>query len=492
MPNQTTYPAFNAATGEPLPGEFNETTPEAINNAAEAAAEAFEWLRGCPNQRRGEFLATVAAIMRERQDAIVERCMAETGYVEPRVIGEFMRAASQLELFGRLASDAVWDVRQNDPADPGRTPIAKPAMSRRLVPVGPVAVFGACNFPLAISVVGNDFVAAIAVGCPVIVKSHPSHPGTCELLGEVVNAAIVQCGFPAGTFQLLHGRRPETSIALVQHPKISAVGFTGSPGGGRALAEAILKRENPIPIFAELGSTNPVFFAEGAMNDDCEVIAEGFVNSLRFGNGHTCTKPGILVVLEKHSAAFVDAVINHLKTLDPLPMLNGSVAESFDKGVDELKNADGVDVLFQETAPETRSGPWHRGPHWFAADANTAIQKELLHCETFGPVSTLVRCRDEDEMIKVAQQFHGSLTTTIHANSGDQSLVDRWLPIAMRFAGRIVRNGWPTGMEIGAATQHGGPYPASLDGRSTSVGHASLERFVRPVCFQNWDREPGA
>lgn len=497
MSNQTTYRAFNPATGEPLPGEFSEATPETINKAVQAAEAAFQWLRDCPPHRRGEFLATVATVMRDRQDEIVQRCLAETGYLPSRVIGEFMRAASQLELFGRLASEAVWDVRQNDPADPERTPIPKPAMSRRLVPVGPVAVFGACNFPLAISVLGNDFVSAIAVGCPVVVKSHPSHPGTCELLGEVVHTAMQRCGFPIGTFQLLHGRRPETSIALVQHPKIAAVGFTGSPLGGRALADAILKREHPIPLFAELGSTNPVFLAAHAIQDRCEEVAAGFVDSLSFGNGHMCTKPGVLVVLEHQSPAFEDAVIAKLKLLNSLPMLSGPIAVSFDAGVAQWQDTKGVERLFQCEVPSNEVpsnevpvdslGPWHRGPHWFATDANTAIQNNLLHCETFGPVSMLVRCRDETEMLSVANQFHGSLTATVHADQSDQSFIDQWLPIAERFAGRIVRNGWPTGMEVGPATQHGGPYPASLDGRSTSVGYASLERFVRPVCYQNWE-----
>ena len=487
MSNQTTYHAFNPGTGEPLPGGFREATPEAIDNAVQAAETAFQWLRGCPPDRRGEFLGKVAAVMRQRQNEILERCLAETGYLPTRVTGEFMRAASQLELFGQLARESVWDVRQNDPADPERTPIAKPAMSRRLVPVGPVAVFGACNFPLAISVLGNDFVAAIAVGCPVVVKSHPSHPGTCELLSEVVHAAIAQCGFPEGTFALLHGCRPETSIALVQHPKIAAVGFTGSPGGGRALADAILKREHPIPLFAELGSTNPVFLAEHAILNRCDEVAAGFTQSLHLGNGHMCTKPGVLVVLEDQSSAFEDAVVEELKRLDPLPMLSGSIAAGFDAGVTQWQDTDGVESLFQRAVPADSVGPWHRGPHWFATDANTAIQKNLLHCETFGPVSILVRCRDETEMLSVADQFHGSLTATVHADPGDQSFVDQWLPIAERFAGRIIRNGWPTGMEIGPAIQHGGPYPASLDGRSTSIGYASLERFVRPVCFQNWE-----
>ena len=234
-----------------------------------------------------------------------------------------------------------------------------------------------------------------------------------------------------------------------------------------------------------------MFLAGHAVQDRCKEVAAGFVESLHFGNGHMCTKPGVLVILEEQSPAFEDAVIAKLKSLDPLPMLSGPIAAGFDAGVAQWQDTDGVQRLFRgevsgDDVPGDSVGPWHRGPHWFATDANTAIQTNLLHCETFGPVSMLVRCRDETEMLSVAKQFHGSLTATVHAEPSDQSFVDLWLPIAERFAGRIVRNGWPTGMEIGPATQHGGPYPASLDGRSTSIGHASLERFVRPVCYQNW------
>lgn len=482
-----TFHAHNAATGEPLAPEFNEATTSEIDRAAGDADDAFEWLRACSPGRRGDFLDAVAKTMHARRDEIIERCIAETGYVAARVEGEFARATGQLNLFANLARQSTWDVRQFDPADPSRTPIPKPKMRRRMVPVGPVAVFGACNFPLAISVVGNDFVAAIAVGCPVVVKSHPSHPGTCDLLGHVVRDVITQLDFPIGTFSLLHGRRPETSVVLVQHPLIAAVGFTGSPVGGRALAKAILERENPIPIFAELGSTNPVFLARSAVDRGGDSIAQGFATSLRFGNGHMCTKPGIVVALDEQCPGFIAAVTNEFSKQPVLPMLNGGVAAAFDDGVERLRTDPNVETLYQPDAPEkdkANAGPWHRGVHWFGVDASVAIKQNLLHSETFGPVSMLVHCRDEAEMLRVARQFHGSLTTTLHADADDDSFAEQWVLIAERFAGRIIRNGWPTGMEIGPATQHGGPYPASLDGRSTSVGHASLERFIRPVCYQ--------
>ncbi|TWU16443.1 aldehyde dehydrogenase (NADP(+)) [Allorhodopirellula heiligendammensis] len=489
--------AFNPSTGQRVSPGFSEASEHEINTAADDATGAAAWLADCPPVQRGDLLERVAKLLAERKQEIVDRCVLETGYLPERVIGEFQRAHGQLRLFAELARQSWWDQRQIDPANPNRSPapgitLPRPEMRRRLVPVGPVAVFGACNFPLAISVLGNDFVAAIAVGCPVIVKSHPSHPGTCELLGRVATDAVRELDFPIGTFALLHCRRPETSRRLVEHPAIAAVGFTGSPGGGRALANAVLNRPQPIPIFAELGSTNPVFLATRAIENRGQSIATGFAESLRFGNGHMCTKPGVLVMLDRQSGPFIERVVRLMSQQRPLPLLSGSIADAFDQSIARFHAAPDVHTLFDGGRGGPEDGPWHRGPQWFAIDSATAIgnqqlrQDGLLHCETFGPVSLLVRCHDEQEMLAVAQQFTGSLTTTLHADSGDADFTSRWLPIAEQFAGRIVYNGWPTGMEIGPATQHGGPYPASLDGNSTSVGYASLRRFLRPVCYQNW------
>lgn len=478
------FETFQAATGQPLPGQFFEATPSQIDRACDAAADAFVAMESIDETKRADLLDRVASLMRQRHDAITQRCQLETGYLPERVEGEFQRAVGQLELFARLTRDRIWDERADDPADPQRKPFPKPAMHRHLVPLGPIAVMGACNFPLAISVVGNDFVAAIAVGCPVVVKSHPGHAGTCELLGQVVTDAVKEIGLPPGTFSLLHGRRNETSVALVQHPRIAGVGFTGSPGGGRALAAAVLDRDQPVPIFAELGSTNPVFLAEDAIEQNSKQIANGFAASLRFGNGHMCTKPGVVVMLRRSADAFVQQVVQSLSDQPPLPLLNESVVNGFDAGIEHLERVPGINVLLKaKRGPD--QGPWHRGPHWFAIDAESAIQQNLLSLETFGPVSLLVLCDSEDQMLHVARQFTGSLTTTLHATNNDEAFATQWSKIAKRFAGRIIRNGWPTGMEIGPATHHGGPYPASLDGRSTSVGYASLQRFIRPVCYQD-------
>ncbi|KAA1260828.1 NADP-dependent fatty aldehyde dehydrogenase [Rubripirellula obstinata] len=478
------FQSYEAATGEPLSGDFCEATVDQIDSACEAAKQAFDVLRNQDENVRADLLLLVADRMQSHREAIVERCQLETGYLQPRVEGEFDRAVGQLKLFARLTRERIWDVTASDPADPDRKPIPKPSMHRRFVPLGPIAVFGACNFPLAISVVGNDFVAAIAVGCPVVVKSHPSHAGTCDLLGRIVEDAVAELGLPAGTFSLLHGQENETSVALVQQSQIAGVGFTGSPAGGRALAKAILDRDQPIPIFAELGSTNPVFLAPDAITKNSDSIADGFASSLRFGNGHMCTKPGVVVAVESLMDPFVKATTEILSKQTPLPLLSKRVAENFDRGIDQLKQTAGVKTIVENQMPG--AGPWHRGPHWFSVDAESAIEHDLISLETFGPVSLLVRCKDAEEMLRIAGRFTGSLTTTIHATDQDRNFESEWLKHATRFAGRIIRNGWPTGMEIGPATHHGGPYPASLDGRSTSVGYASLERFIRPVCFQDF------
>ncbi len=479
------YFGVKAASGERLAGAFIDASSTQIANACTLAEEAFTQLSHRRDDWRGQLLEGVAAQMDSQRESILARCKAETGYEAARVAGEFARATGQLRLFAELSRRRVWDRRQIDPADPSRTPMPRQELRRRMLPLGPVAVFGACNFPLAISVVGNDFVAALAVGCPVIVKAHPGHPGTCQMLGEVVSSVASELGLPTGVFALLQGLAPKTSLGLVQNAGIAAVGFTGSPIGGKAIASALLQRPQPIPMFAELGSTNPVFFTAAALDERLEAIADGFAGSLRFGNGQLCTKPSVLVVPTSHERQFADAIVKRLAAAEPLPVLGERIAADFDAGVAKLKSGQGVETL--HGGPVGKAGPFHRGAHLFRMPASIAIRDDWLHCETFGPVSTIVSCEDQEQWLEVGRCFSGSLTTTLHAESQqDASLINRWLAVAERFAGRIIRDGWPTGMEIGPATHHGGPYPASLDGRSTSVGYASLERFVRPACYQNW------
>ena len=477
------YTAHDASTGQPIAPEFAEATGDRIDAACEAAAGAFDHFASAPDRVRGDLLRRIASVLRDRKSEVVERCRLETGYTPPRVDAEFERAAGQLEMFAGLADRRAWDSTVVDPADPSRPNRPRPELRRSMVPVGPVAVFGACNFPLAISVLGNDLVAAFVSGNPVVVKSHPLHVGTCDLLGQVVSDAVEAEGLPAGVFAIIHGRTNETSLRLVRHPSIAAVGFTGSPGGGVAIARAALERDRPIPVFAELGSTNPVFVTAAAIGERGGSIAEGWVGSLRFGNGHMCTKPAIVIVPESVADDFVAAVGDAAASWEPLPLLGGRIAEDYDAGVERLDAAGDVTRITPGVEPENGPGPWYRTLHLYLADAETMDRHGLWHVETFGPLATAVRVPD-DRWSEMTRRFDGSLTATLHRGDEEEDLESRWVDAVRRFAGRIVIDGWPTGMEIGPATHHGGPFPASLDGRSTSVGFASMERFVRPVCVQ--------
>ena len=490
------YGAFDAATGQPVPGRFDDAPESVIGDAVNAASAAFE--QPVDDRVRGELLARIAVVLRAHRNVIVDRCRRETGYETSRVEGEFERAAMQLDWFADVTRSGSWRRSDHVAGDQQRQPIPRPDLRRLDVPVGPVAVFGACNFPLAISVLGNDLVAAYAGGNPVIVKSHPGHVGTCELLGRVVVRAIADVGLDAGWFAMIHGRSNHVSEQLVASENIAAVGFTGSPVGGRAVAAVAAKRDRPIPVFAELGSPNPVFITDAAIENRVEAIAEGFLGSLRFGNGHMCTKPGVVWITEASMPRFESELRRRLADWKPLPMLNGSIAESFDAGVkryedstevERIASDDGeVDRMASDDGEAATIGPWHRGLRLYRTRFATASRGGWLHDETFGPMSLIVVCPDSDAMLDAAAQYRGSLTTTIHLDdSADADFAVRWLNHARRFAGRIIRNGWPTGMEIGWATQHGGPYPASLDGRSTSVGFHSISRFVRPISLQNFD-----
>lgn len=485
------FDAIQAATGHALPGRFVDADKHMVDDAACRAAAAFPDFASASDARRGELLCGIAKVLRDNRQIVLDRCEQETGYESPRVAGEFERAAGQLELFAELAHRRAWDHGNHDPAQPDRHPLPRPSMRRRMVPVGPVAVFGACNFPLAISVLGNDLVAAFASGNPVIVKSHPGHVGTCELLGRIVAEAVRRSAFSPDIFSILHGLDHDTSRHLVSNDAIAAVGFTGSPGGGKAIAKVALERQRPIPVYAELGSPNPVFVTDAAMGRRGDAIADGFVQSLRFGNGHMCTKPGVLIMSRAAADSLSDRLLPRLNRWEPLPMLSHRIAADFDEATERLGKLSGIASLSDGDRDDVSpNGPLHRSPKVFLCGWDDATRHGLLHNETFGPMSLLIALDSSTDVSDAASHFHGSLTSTLHHEPDDASQANRWLVVAERFAGRIISNGWPTGMEIGWATQHGGPFPASLDGRSTSVGFHSMSRFVRPVCFQGFDESP--
>ncbi|HEX2284170.1 MAG TPA: aldehyde dehydrogenase (NADP(+)), partial [Mycobacterium sp.] len=359
--------------------------------------------------------------------------------------------------------------------------LPRPDIRQRSIALGPVAVFGASNFPLAFSVAGGDTASALAAGCPVVVKAHDAHPGTSELVGRAVTEAVQACGLPAGTFSLLYGYGPELGTALVIDPRIKAVGFTGSRSGGTALVAAAAARPEPIPVYAEMSSINPVFLLAGALANRGADIGRGFVASMTLGSGQFCTNPGLVIAVDGPDLdAFVAAARDALSQTSPTAMLTPNIAERYRNGVDTLgKEADLVARGSTGDAPTTCRAAL------FSTGAARFLSSDTLQGEVFGASSLIVRCTDGDEMRDVAARIEGQLTATVHADEADYDEARRLLPVLELKAGRILFNGWPTGVEVGHAMVHGGPYPATSDSRSTSVGARAIERYLRPVCYQD-------
>ncbi|OBX34068.1 alpha-ketoglutaric semialdehyde dehydrogenase [Halomonas elongata] len=409
--------------------------------------------------------------------------MAESGLPQARIQGERGRTCGQLRLFASVVRAGEWlDVRI-DPALPDRQPMPRVDLRQRHVALGPVAVFGASNFPLAFSVAGGDTASALAAGCPVVVKAHSAHPGTSELVGRAIQRAVQKCELPEGVFSLLYGSGREVGQGLVKDSRIKAVGFTGSRSGGTALMAAAQARPEPIPVYAEMSSINPVFLLPEALKSRAAALGEAFVGSLTMGAGQFCTNPG-LVIAEKGEGldAFVAAAGEAVKGAAAQTMLTPGIHEAYSKGVDSLVASD--------KAREVARGPVGEGANQcqaglFVASAKDFLADEALQAEVFGATSLVVECADQDEVKRVAEHLEGQLTATLQMDDADAETARGLLPILERRAGRVMANGWPTGVEVCHAMVHGGPYPATSDSRTTSVGSAAIHRFLRPVCYQN-------
>lgn len=458
---------------------YATATPDEISQAAQAAARAFEAFGSESSARRAAFLERIALEIEALGDALLERANVESALPLPRLTGERGRTCGQLRMFATLLREGPLGVRI-ETADPARTPLPKPDLRRTLVPLGPVAVFGASNFPLAFSVAGGDTASAIAAGCPVVVKAHPSHPGTSEMVATAIVRAAEATGMPPGVFALLHGGA-EVGQALVLRPEIAAVGFTGSQRAGRALYDLAASRPRPIPVYAEMGSVNPLFVLPGALAERGGEIAEGYAASLTLGVGQFCTNPGVVVgVASPAFDSFLQAVQARLREVPEGKMLDQGIHDRYLATVGELAAHGAVE--------SSCVGEGAR-PALFVVSAAAFVGSPELREETFGPAAVAVRCRDEAEAHAVARALEGQLTATVHFSSTDTEEVRRLLPLLVRMAGRIVANGFPTGVEVNSAMQHGGPYPATTDARSTSVGTAAIERFLRPVAFQDFPLE---
>jgi alpha-ketoglutaric semialdehyde dehydrogenase len=474
--------AFNPATHAELEPAFGTATTEDLNAACELAEQAFDAYRAAPLEQRARFLETIADRIMDIGPLLLERAGQESGLPAARLEGERGRTCNQLRLFAKVVRDGHFLEATLDSALPQRTP-PRPDLRMRKIGLGPVAVFGASNFPLAFSVAGGDTASALAAGCPVVVKAHNAHLGTSELVAKAIHKAVEECGMPEGTFSMLIGTGFEIGQALVSHPAIKAVGFTGSRQGGLALSKAAAARKEPIPVYAEMSSINPFFLLPGALKAGAAKLASGFVDSLTMGVGQFCTNPGLVIALAGPDLdAFRAAAVEALGAKGAGTMLTPGIHQAYVDAIGKRSGHAGVELVAQGGADGV--GCAARAA-LYQCDAATFLANPALEDEIFGPTSLVVACRDESELVEVTRHVEGQLTATVHATADDTQLAAKLLPTLERKAGRILFNGYPTGVEVSYAMVHGGPFPATSDSRTTSVGATAIERFLRPVCYQD-------
>jgi 2,5-dioxopentanoate dehydrogenase len=485
-PAGQTTPAVNPATGAALnPGYYWATVAD-VEQAAQLAAKSFAQYGRWPAKRRAALLRRIAELFETHAAVIQERAHQETALPPGRLQGETARTCGQLRLFAALLEEGWWCDARIDRADPNRKPLPKPDVRSMLAPLGPVVVFSSSNFPFAFSVAGGDTASALAAGCPVIVKPHQGHLGTSELVGLVVQQAARDCDAPEGVFSLLFGPGRDIGMALVKHPLVKAVGFTGSRAGGRALMDAAAARPEPIPVYAEMGSINPVFLLPGALQQNGEAIAIGLQASVTLGFGQFCTNPGLVFVEKGPSAqTFLQKLEQAMAATPTGTMLTAGLCASYREGVEKFTKTPGVRSAVSINAPAD-AGNARAGAALFVTDAATFLKDRSLMEEIFGPSTLVVECASRDQMLAAARLLEGQLTATIHALPDELAASRELVDLLAAKAGRLVFNSFPTGVEVCHAMTHGGPYPATADGRSTSVGTRAIERFVRPVCYQNF------
>jgi NADP-dependent aldehyde dehydrogenase len=463
------------------PDAFARGTVEHVNRACEAAEEAF-WSFGYSSESdRAAFLREIATQIDARGADITAIGVKETGLPEARIEGERGRTVGQLRLFADHIEAGTYLDARHDVALPDRAPMPRPDIKLKQRPIGPVAVFGASNFPLAFSTAGGDTAAALAAGCPVVVKGHSAHPGVSDIVAQAIDAAIKVCGMPAGVFSQIQGGNRAVGQAVVQHPLINAVGFTGSLGGGRALFDLCAARPDPIPFFGELGPVNPMFVLDVALKARGVEIATGWAGSLTMGAGQFCTNPGIAVLQDGAEAdAFVETARAALEGVAGQTMLTGGIASAFRQGTARLADAGEVEhVLATDGAPREAT------PQLFVTTAAAWLADASIGEEVFGPLGMVVTVKGENERVALAKALEGQLTCTLQMDDGDIAAARQLLPVLERKAGRVLANGFPTGVEVCDAMVHGGPYPASTNFGATSVGTLSIRRFLRPVSYQN-------
>ncbi len=475
------FAAVDPRARHTLAPRYHEASEDEIERAMAAAAAAAEPYRRLPAGRRAAFLRSAASAIEALGDVLVERVCAETGLPAARVLSERGRTTAQLVAFADLLEEGSWVDARIDHGDPQRRPQPKPDLRRMKVPLGPVVVFGASNFPLAFSVAGGDTASALAAACPVVVKAHPAHPGTSELVARALLHAAREHDLPDGVFSLLHGPRPVTGQALVRHRLTRAVGFTGSFRAGRALVEAAAARPEPIPVYAEMGSVNPVVVLSAAAARDLEGLALSLYGSCTLGVGQFCTQPGLVLALADDARALAAALGRHAAQATAGVMLYDGLAEAYTAGLERRAALPGVELV-------ARAAPGPDGtaaPAVLRCDAGTVRAHPELLDELFGPATLVVEAADGADLLALSEGLPGQLSATVHASDDDLNEHAALLRALERKVGRLLFGGVPTGVEVAPAMQHGGPYPASNDVRVTSVGSAAIDRFVRPVCYQD-------
>jgi len=465
--------------------KFHSGTPAQVDQACQAAEDAFESYGYSTRAERAALLNAIADEIEARGAEITEIGTQETGLPEARLQGERGRTTGQLRLFADHIAKGDYLDRRHDPALLDRQPIPRPDLKMIQRPIGPVAVFGASNFPLAFSTAGGDTASALAAGCPVVVKGHPAHPGTTEIVAQAFAAAITATGTHPGTFNLIQGDSQGVGSALVQHPLIRAVGFTGSLGGGRALFDICAQRLDPIPFFGELGSVNPIFVLSAAMTARGAAIAEGWAASLTMGAGQFCTNPGVVVLIGGPEAdEFVASAKAALGKAGAQTMLTDGIANAYRSGRDRIAAAQTVRGILTSDC-----GSRDATADLFETTGAAWLVNEALGHEVFGPLGLIVRVADFDQMQSVAHSLEGQLTCTLQLDAADTADANVLVPVLERKAGRLLVNGFPTGVEVADAMVHGGPYPASTNFGHTSVGTMAIRRFLRPVCYQNFPED---
>ena len=479
-----TYKTFNPEINQENDVEFCEASSEEINDAVTLASRAFKKFRTTSGAKKAEFLNTIADEILALDDQLIQTYCSETGLPEGRAKGERGRTVGQLRSFATMVAEGSWVDATIDKAKPNREPMPRLDIRKMSIPLGPVVVFGASNFPLAYSTAGGDTAAALAAGCPVIVKSHPMHAGTGELVASAIIKAAEKTGMPNGVFSNLNSSGIEVGQQLVANPKIKAVGFTGSIKGGRALLDLAAKREEPIPVFAEMGSINPVLILPKALENRNEEIATTYAGSITLGTGQFCTNPGLILGIKSDAlSAFINHLSQEIMDINTACMLHPDIKKAYNANKEKVIAQDHVSVTANFASDVANN---HAQQAVVSVNGNTFLENPNLHIEVFGPFSMVVQCENITELEQVIASLEGQLTGTVIADNDEISDYSNIIAALQNRVGRIIFNGVPTGVEVCESMVHGGPYPASTDSRFSAVGISSIKRWVRPFSYQSW------